>query len=386
MKKLFALLLCLCMVLALFTACGSKEEKAASETKTEGKTVIPDVQIGGGGASGGNEIIEADEYKEEFRIGGQMEFPSLDFHESLNAYYVVTLTHDTLITYNNGEFEPALATEWKRVDDLTWEFTLREGVTFHDGSPFTAEDVAFTIDRGMNNLNSAVLSRLSCVDKVEAVNDTTVRFYLSVPNQDFLLCMSEGYASIMSKTAVEKYEDGYKYGTGPWKVTEFKPSISVSMERYDDFWGEMPKAKKMVYVTYPEDASRLVALQSGEVDCSLVVNAADNKTCETDDRIVPVPILDSGFAFLAFNMRDNEFCADINFRKACCYAINPEDVLAVSCEGYGVPVQCAFGGGAYGSAEGELEGYYYDPELAKEYLAKTNYNGEELKILTGVQE
>lgn len=122
MKKVITLLLCLCMVLALFTACGSKEEAAKPDSgKSETKTEIPEVQIGGG-ASGGNEIIEADEYKELFRIGGQMEFPSLDFHESLNAYYVVTLTHDTLVTYTNGEFEPALATEWNKLDSLNWEF------------------------------------------------------------------------------------------------------------------------------------------------------------------------------------------------------------------------------------------------------------------------
>ena len=380
MKKLLTLLLCLCMILALFTACGNKTEK------TEGnKTDIPDAGIAGGGATSEGKIIEAAAYKDVFRIGGQMEFPTLDFHESLNAHYIVTLTHDTLITRDGDDFVPALATEWKKIDSKTWEFKLREGVTFHDGSKFTADDVVFTMERGLDNPSSNVRARLSCIEKVEAIDEYNVRFNLNAPNQDFLLCISQGYASIMSKDAVTKDIEGVKYGTGPWKVTEFKPSISVTMERYDGFWGEAPKAKQMVYVTYPEDPSRLVALQSGEIDCCLVVNAADNKTCETDDRIVPVTILDSGFAFLAFNMTD-PILSDINFRKACAYAINPEDVLAVSCEGYGVPVQCAFGGGAYGSAEGELEGYYYDPELAKEYLAKSCYNGEELTIMCGVQE
>lgn len=379
MKKVLALILAVVMCFALLAGCGEKPAEPAPAPAPA--PAAPSIDAGDDDIT--MEVIEAEQYKEKVRIGGQIDIPTLDFHEALNAYYLILLTHDTLIVNNNGKFAPSLATEWTQVDATTFEFKLREGVTFHDGSPFTAEDVVFTFERGLAAPASAMASKVTCIDKVEALDDYTVRFTLNTANQDFLIYLGSAYCSIMSKTALEKDPEGYKYGTGPWVNSEFVPNISSTMVRNENFWGELPKTKVMEYIVYPEDAARFVALQAGEVDLCFRADAADYDALLADENLTPISIRDSGFALVAFDQRD-PLLADINLRKAICYAINPEDVYAVSQNGYGEVAVSFWGAGCYGETE-DIEGYYYDPDLAKEYLAKSSYNGEELKILCGVK-
>lgn len=384
MKKMITLILCICMAVTCFTACGSGGSSEPSAT-TNMENVQIDIQ--GASASSGSGIIEADSYKDKFIIGGQISFFDLDFQTSTDgAYYICTCVFDTLITKNGDEYAPALATEWEKQDDLTYVFKLREDVTFQDGGKFTADDVVYTLHEKVFEVpGNTTAGKLDFVENVEALDNYTVKFTLNKPHQDFLLFIASPFSSIMSRAAIQKDADqGRLIGTGPWKITNFEPGIRVEMERYDDFWGELPKPSKLEYVTYPEDTARLVALQSGETDCSVVVLSSDNATVENDSSIQKVTIKDSGFAYIAFNTSD-PICADINFRKAVCCAIDKEAMVDVSCEGLGEAITSVWGNGTFGEYK-DVAGYDYNPEKAKEYLAASSYDGSPVSIMCGAEE
>ncbi len=388
MKKALALILCVVLVLSLFAGCGGKKEETPA-TPSQGNTdqtkptEAPKTDLAGLGTTG-SQIKEAAKYEDEFIIGGQIQISAVDPQTYGDTYYVTKLVYDPLLTYANGEFKPALATEWKQTGDYTYEFKLRNDVTFQDGGKFTADDVVFTLgERAKTVVGSNTAAKLGCLEKVEALDDYTVKFTLNSLNQDFLLFMAQPYSVILSRKACEAdAEKGFYIGTGPWKITDFVPGIKVDMERYDGFWGELPKPSKMFYVAYPEDNGRMVAIRSGDVDATIALPATENESIRNDKTIHGVSILDSGVSYCCFNVQD-PVISDLNLRKAIAYAIDYDEILAVVENGEGETSSTFWGSGSYGEYK-DLEGYHYDLEKAKEYIAKSNYDGSVIKIMCAV--
>ena len=256
MKKSLALILCVVLVLSLFAGCGGKKEEAPApsqgKTETPANTEAPKTDLEGLGTTGA-QIKEAAKYEDEFVIGGQIQISAIDPQTYADTYYVTKLVYDPLLTYSNGEYKPALATSWEKTGDYTYEFTLREDVTFQDGGKFTADDVVFTLgERVKTVVGSTTAAKLACVEKVEALGDYKVKFTLNSLNQDFLLFMTQPYSVMLSRKACTADPDkGFFIGTGPWKITDFVPGIKVDMERYDGFWGELPKPSKMFTLPIP---------------------------------------------------------------------------------------------------------------------------------------
>lgn len=387
MKKAITLLLALCLVLALFTACGKTEEKPEDSAKPASEDNTPATQqtdLSGLGTTG-TEIKEAAAYEEDFTIGGQIQISTVDPQAVNDTAYVLKLVFDTLLSLApDGTIAPNLATEWKAVDEYTYEFKLRDDVTFQDGSKFTADDVVYTFGERMLAIpGSNTASKLTSIDKVEAVDDYTVKIHLNSLNQDFLQFLAMPYASILSRSACTKDADkGFYIGTGPWKITEFVPGIKVEMERYDGFWGELPKPLRMHYIAYPEDNGRMIAIQSGEVDATIALPSTENETIRNATEYKGVSILDSGLAYVCFNTVD-PVMSDVNLRKAIAYAIDYEEVIDIVCGGDAEMSGTFWGYGSY-AEDKDLEGYSYNLDLAKEYMEKSNYDGSTISIMCAV--
>ncbi len=187
-------------------------------------------------------------------------------------FMVLYAVHDALVKpMPAGMTTPSLAESWSESKDhLTYTFTLRKNVKFHDGSPVTAEDVKFSFERYKGA--SATLLKEK-VKAVQVVSPTQVRFVLNEPWPDFMLfygTTASGAGWIVPKHYVDRVgEDGFKrapIGAGPYKVVSFTPGVELVLEAFDAYWRKTPSIKRLVMRTISEESTRAAALKRGEVD------------------------------------------------------------------------------------------------------------------------
>ena len=203
-------------------------------------------------------------------------------HDELLTFWVQNLVFDGLTNYDwEGRLEPGLAVSWKRLDALTWEMELRQGITFHDGTPFTSADVVFNIERAKAE-NSTQRGTVSSIAGVEAVDPDTVRFTAATANP--IPWEDVGWLSIMSKDWAERHgaelpsqlgDDRWDYaemhanGTGPFMLEEFEPGERTVLVRNADWWGlaQHPhNIDRIVQTRVDEPAQGAKLLFAGEID------------------------------------------------------------------------------------------------------------------------
>src|SRR5712691_4059226 len=184
--------------------------------------------------------------------------------------------HDALLKPLPGNLlAPCLAESWtESADGLVYEFKLREGLTFHNGDPFTAEDVKFSFWR----YKSPILHEK--VREVEIVEPHRVRFHLHQPWLDFMPyygTLATGAAWVVPKKYIEQVgDDGFKkhpIGLGPYKFVSHTPGIELVMEAFEGYWRKVPHVKRLVFKSVPEAATRLAMLKKGEVDVAYLLEA-----------------------------------------------------------------------------------------------------------------
>ena len=199
--------------------------------------------------------------------------------EAFNTpYMVLYAVHDALVKpMPAGMTTPSLAESWSEAKDhLSYTFTLRKNVKFHDGSALTAEDVKFSFERYKGA--SATLLKEKIKD-IQVVNPLQVRFVLKEPWPDFMLfygTTASGAGWIVPKHYVEKVgEDGFKkapIGAGPYKVVSFTPGVELVLEAFDHYWRKAPSVKRLVMRSMAEETTRAAALKRGEVDIAYLLS------------------------------------------------------------------------------------------------------------------
>lgn len=289
--------------------------------------------------------------------------------------------------------EPGLATSWEPVDDTTWEIKLREGVTFHDGTPFTADDVIYSLERTDEVPNSPApfTDMVSSIASMEKVDDLTVRVTTNAPMP--ALIEDIGRVFIVSKAATEgaASEDftspEVAVGTGPYKFVEYSPGEAVTLQAYDGYWGEAPEFEDVEVRFISNDAARVAALLSGEVDLIDAVPPADLPRLEETDGIHVISAPGGRVIYLGLSMRDdtapgvtdlqgnpleeNPF-KDPRVRQAISLMIDRELMVDRILGGSGVPAGQIAAPGLGGHAE-DLGPDQPDVERAKELLAEAGY-------------
>jgi peptide/nickel transport system substrate-binding protein len=195
----------------------------------------------------------------------------------ITPFWVLYAIHDALVKPMPGNLmAPSLAESWTvSPDQRVYEFKLREGVRFHNGDPFTAEDVKFSFLR----TKGAKILREK-VREVQVVDPYRVRFHLHEPFSDFMAfygTLATGAAWIVPKKYVEKVgDDGFKkqpIGLGPYKFVSHQPGVELVMEAYEGYWRKMPSVKRLVFKSVPEATTRLAMLKNGEVDIAYLLDA-----------------------------------------------------------------------------------------------------------------
>jgi peptide/nickel transport system substrate-binding protein len=288
---------------------------------------------------------------------------------------------------------PALATDCTPNEDATeWTCTLREGVTFHDGTPFNADAVVFNFERwrftdNPYHFESQVFEYYeymwggfddaSTITSVEALDEYTIKFTLSVPVAPFLANLAMDMFAISSPAAFEQYGEDYGLpsagcvGTGPFKFVEWVEADHITVEAYDDYWGGRPTIDQIVWRVIPDTSARFLALQAGDIHGLEQAVVEDLAVAEADPSlyIVARPALNTGY--LAFNYAIEEM-RDLNFRKAVVHAINRKDLAENIWGAYG-EVATNFLPPLVMGHNDALEAWPYDTELAKQFLADAGF-------------
>jgi len=179
--------------------------------------------------------------------------------------------YDWLVRVNPDkiELQPELAESWENSDGKIWTVKLRKGVKWHDGKVFNADDVIFTVERSQDPaIGHKLKTALEIVEKMEKLDDYTVRFYLKKPNVKFMHLFTDFNAAILSSTYdYEKYGESKPMGTGAFMVKEIVPLESVVLVKNPNYWIEgVPKIDEIQFIFIPEGATRVAMLESGEAD------------------------------------------------------------------------------------------------------------------------
>jgi peptide/nickel transport system substrate-binding protein len=309
---------------------------------------------------------------------------------AVNDFRILMNVYDGLVRYRDGtlEVEPALATDWSISEDgLEYTFNLREGVSFHDGSPLDAEAVVFSFERMIDedhphHTGTFPLSfYFSAVEAVEAVDDMTVKFTLNEPFAPFLSNLAYPAGLIVSKAAVEEHGEDFDRnpsGTGAFRFVEWQSNTRVVVERNEDYWDGAAQLEAVIFRPITDANTRVASMLSGEIDVMVevppdnVATFADGSEFEVHEQAGP------HLWFLILNAKEGPF-TDVRVRQAVNYAVNKESLVTDVLQGTATvaagPTPPAFNW-AYNE---DLDPYPYDPERARELLAEAGIDeGTEL--------
>ncbi len=331
---------------------------------------------------------------------------SIDPHFTATGPHAEALKHvfDTLVWSGDGlELEPRLAESWRVVGDSTWEFKLRRGVKFHDGSDFTAQDVKFSIERipvvSGPNPTTIYVRR---VKETRIIDPLTIQVITdgpapTLPN-DFIrlfIVSSKAAAGLTKESANEAFNSGKAaIGTGPYKYVSWQPKGDLVLARNDTFWGPKEPWARHVRKEISNDAARVAQLKAGQLDLIQRVPATDVAALKRDPKLA-VEVIDTVYVFnLELDMRDkaNNVSAkdgsalaknpfqDLRVREALDLAIDRKALAEVAMEGMGKPVNQMVTPSIFGYNKA-LSERKYDPAAARKLLADAGYpNGFKMQF------
>ena len=323
--------------------------------------------------------------------------------------------YDSLVLQDEKQqLQPGLATSWKPVDDTTWEFKLREGVTFHDGSPFTAQDVVFTVCRipTVEDSPSSFTVYTKAITDMQIKDSHTLILKTAKPYPLLPVEVStwgilsatangatgdigfspEGCTGIDSYPKTQAFNDGSKaFGTGPFKFKEFTRGEKIVLERNENYWGTKAHWQTVTFRPITSNGPRVAALLAGDVDMIDKPPLQDLERIKSEGFEVAQG-LSNRVIYLHFDHEQeptpgiegtggkNPF-KDARVREAVSKAINREAIVARIMGGVAVPAGELLPQGMFGSTPGAAH-EAYDPDAAKKLLAEAGY-GDGFKLVLG---
>lgn len=395
MKKTLALLLAVVMMFSLI-ACAKAPTPAAEDTPaaTGDKETTPiENQVAE------KEVTKAQEgetinYKKEIVIAHHQAPVSVGPQDTQTGMQqlLAFLQFNRLTKFDpeSKEIKGELAESYTVEENgKIWTFVLRKGVKFHNGEELKADDVVYTWERA-KELGKASAAWSDPAEKVEALDDYTVRFTLNEMNMDYAFQLTRTAASILNRKAnVDDPENGYAVGTGGWKLREFEANDHVTYERFDDsfvwdFWngGEINPTEVITVKYMADQNARMLGVQAGDLDIGCIANNAEFYNYQAMDGVEPVVAASWSLDYVGMNA-NCEYFKDENVRKAVAYAINKDEALEIINNGFGLTCKSFWCPDTIGYTENFTENYEYNLEKAKEYLAKSAYpDGFTCKLTT----
>lgn len=279
--------------------------------------------------------------------------------------------YDTLFKREaNGEIIPLLAESYEFASPTELNITLRDGVKFHNGEVLTADDVVFSLERMKTIPASEIM--VSDIDKVEAVDPKTVKITLHQSSAPILYSLAHPLSSILNKKYVEEKKGNISVepmGTGPYKFVSWGDGEKIEMLAFDDYFLGRPKIDKLIFRAIAEDSSRLAALETGEVDIAYNMSSIDAGTIENDKNLELISKPTTAVEYIGVNNTKPPF-NNKEFRQALNYAIDKQSIVDSVYLGRAGVAKSIVNPNVFGYYDG-VEGYSFNPEKAKELLAKS---------------
>ncbi|MEK4484428.1 glutathione ABC transporter substrate-binding protein [Psychrobacillus sp. FSL H8-0484] len=329
------------------------------------------------------------------KTGGELVVVRLSDATGLDPHFITDIpsanvvhgkVYETLLAFDKDRnFVPLLATEWKQVDDLTWDFTLREGVKFHDGTPFNGEAVKATFDRLLDPATgSPQKDKLGMISEVVVVDDTHITIKLSTPYAPLLSILASNEGSILSPKMIQETPDElatHPVGTGPFVFDSWKSGQAITLNKNNDYWGEKAKVDSVVFKVVPEDATRLAMIESGEAHISDQVPVTEIERIENSDKMSLFRTDGLAVEYLGFNTTVAPF-DNVKVRQAISYAIEREAIISGVYNNVGTLANVAMSPQVFGYSA-DVKAYPYDVNKAKELLQEAGFDkGIKVKLLT----
>jgi peptide/nickel transport system substrate-binding protein len=310
-------------------------------------------------------------------------------HRETSTRSVLLQAYERIITRDRaGRVVSRLATDWERVSDGEVRFTVREGVTFHDGQSLTAADCAYSIRRVVDDdvhITSPQSGQLAGVTGAEAESETDLRVRSDGFNPVVVASLAS-YCPVMSEEWTEAREPSEvaqaANGTGPYRITDYETDVSVAVEAFDGYWGGTPDVTAGTVRAASEASTRVNALRASETDVVTNVPPGDAATVQAEGgtRIEAVPSTRNLFVVLNYARPPFDSRA---FRRAVNYAVDLDAIIENVLDGFGDPTSQPTIEGTVGHAD-DLGPYPYDPERAADLVDESGYGGTEFVIHTPV--
>jgi len=304
-------------------------------------------------------------------------------------YYIASIAQEGLVTLDaEGQIQPALAESWEQVDDVTYVYTLREDAQFQDGTPVTVDDVIFSIEKAQDPEVSPGFSfYLGGIASMEETAERELTITLSAPDATFATLMSTtGALYVTSRAYWEANEgtigtsEGLLLGTTPYQVTEFVPDSHVAFERVDSWWGGVPEIETVRVDFIPDENTRLLAAQSGQIDVAFNVPFQQAEQWESIGGAEVQYLNDLSYVGLLFDLTVAPF-DDVKVREAFAHAVDREAIVSSVLDGRGevalaisTPESLFAAYGPEGAAEALAAGdqFAFDLDAAAAALAESS--------------
>ncbi|GGK16980.1 glutathione ABC transporter substrate-binding protein [Caldalkalibacillus thermarum] len=350
----------------VLAACGGGEEPAPEDTEGQGEGQAAETPAAGG----------------DLKIAVMSDAVSLDPHGSNDnpSSNVTSQIYETLFVRDkNGEIQPWLAESYEQVDDVTWHFKLREGITFSDGTPFNAEAVKVNLERILDPELGSPRAFIfdGWLEEVNVLDEYTVEIKTAYPFSPILAHFTHSAGQMISPAAIEAEQNGETtiatnpVGTGPFVLERWESGQEIVLKRNENYWGEPPKVDTVTFTVVPEDSTRLAMLETGEVHIVEPVQPNDVARVESSSNMELYRTDSVSLTYISFNTQKEPF-NDVRVRQAISMAINKEEIIEGVVNGIGIPAAGPLAPTVFGYHEG-LEQLEYNPEKAKELLAEAGY-------------
>ncbi|MBW1841171.1 MAG: ABC transporter substrate-binding protein, partial [Deltaproteobacteria bacterium] len=346
-KSVFYILITFVLSIGLIS-CGQKAEekpKAPEKKVVEAPKPVPDK---------GKVLI--------FGRGGDSVGLDMAYETDGNSFMIGDNVFEQLVAYKDEStaLEPGLAESWNTSPDgLTYTFQLRKGVTFHDGTPFNADAVVFSIGRMMKERNVKFhgkgleipaqertpeywvsMEMDDTVGSIEAAGEYTVVFKLKRVEAPFLANMGMDFASIISPTAFMKNPKEFvrnPVGTGPFKFVKWVRDDKIVLDKFQDYWDKSggPYLDKVVFRSIPENSVRFLELKTGNIHICQFPNPADIELARKDPNLILPTQPGMNIGYLSFNHTKEPWKSNVKMRKAIAHAINRKAIVDNIYQGMG---------------------------------------------------
>ncbi|HET9028129.1 MAG TPA: ABC transporter substrate-binding protein [Trueperaceae bacterium] len=315
--------------------------------------------------------------------------PSGDPHKTrgANGGHLLFNLFDGLVALSGDmtTIMPALATSWEQVDDLTWSFTLREGVKFHNGEPFTAAAVQYSITRILDPNAVRFNTDYKQIGEVDVVDDYHVIIHTKVPDPNFIAKMAGLHIvpPVYTASVSEEEFGSHPIGTGPYHLVEWTLGQRLVLEANDDYWNGRPTVDRLVFRPIPEASTRLAELQAGTVDLIVGLNYDAIPLLDADPNLRVEANTGRRTVIMHMDLLNGaKPLQDVRVRQAMSYAIDRQLLIDSVLNGYGTPLATIFRPDMAGYSA-DFQPYPYDPERARELLAEAGYpDGFSIRFMT----